>query len=89
MGSLIKKKREKVKAIFDRHGYDISEEVFISFFKLMYAEDWELIQEKWYDEEKNTPPGKKHSMPHPDIYMHEMYRNWSGRSKEENWKSRR
>lgn len=52
---------------------------FIVKFKELYESDWILIQEKYLEEERNTEPGKKHPMPHPDIYMKEMYRNFKKR----------
>ena len=75
MGSFIKHKKEKVKQVFRILGSDYNEEDFISTFKKLYPEDWQKIQEVWSYEEKGTPPGKRHPMPHPDIHMKEMYRN--------------
>ena len=34
-------------------------------------------------EEADTPPGKKHPMPPPEVYMKEMYRNCCRRWREE------
>ena len=68
-------KKEKVKQVFQILGSDQSEEDFINTFKRLYPEDWQKIQEVWSYEEKCTPPGKRHPMPHPDVYMKEMYRN--------------
>ena len=79
MGSLIHRKRKKMLSIFEHNGFDITEDVFIDEFKRMYPEDWLLIQRKWSDEEAVTHPGKKHPMQPPDVYMKEMFRNWSNR----------
>ena len=83
MSTLIQRKKDKVQRIFDCYGYDISEENFIRQFQLAYPSDWKRIQQKWTSEEESTQPGKRHSMQHPDVYMHEMYRNWSQRYRRE------
>lgn len=75
MGSFVNRKKEKILSVFRAVGQDVNEQSFIETFKLMYPEDWKLIQERWELEERNTPPGKKHPMQHPDVYMKEMYRN--------------
>ena len=75
MGSFIRYKKEKLKQVFQILGSDHTEEDFINTFKRLYPEDWLKIQEVWSNEEKGTPPGKRHPMPHPDVYMKEMYRN--------------
>ena len=71
----IRRKKEKISAVFEAVGTDADEESFIAAFKQMYPNDWTLINERWQLEEDSTPPGKKHSMQHPDVYMKEMYRN--------------
>ena len=76
MGSFIKWKKQKILSVFDALGENHTEESFIETFKSMYPADWQLIQDKWAEEEKNTPIGKKHPMPEPNKYMKEMYRNW-------------
>lgn len=75
MSSFIKYKKKKVNHIFQIFGEDHTETDFINMFKSLYPDDWQKIQEVWLYEEQNTPPGKKHPMPHPEIYMKEMYRN--------------
>ena len=74
-GSFIKQKKEKIKKVFTILGSDYTEDIFISTFKTLYPEDWQKVQEVWLYEEQCTPPGKRHPMPHPDVYMKEMYRN--------------
>ena len=75
MGSLVSRKKEKVLAIFAALGPELNEQSFIEAFKQMYPEDWQRINDRWQQEEQTTPPGKKHPMQHPDVYMMEMYRN--------------
>lgn len=60
MSCFISRKKDKITAVFTRVGLDASEEDFISTFILMYPKDWVRINEKWLEEESNTPPGKKH-----------------------------
>ena len=52
-------------------------------FKEEWPDDWKKIVEKFELEEANTPAGKKHPMPEPEVYMKEMYRNCSRRWREE------
>ena len=75
MSCLISRKKDKVAAVFAELGTEADEENFIATFKQMYPKDWILINERWQLEEDSTPPGKKQSMQHPDVYMKEMYRN--------------
>ena len=75
MSCFINRKKEKIQAVFSELGSSEDEAHFISLFKEMYPNDWKLICEKWRSEEDTTPPGKKHPMQHPDVYMKEMYRN--------------
>lgn len=75
MSCFISRKKDKIATVFTRIGPGADEETFISTFKQVYPKDWIRINEKWLEEENNTPPGKKHPMQHPDVYMKEMYRN--------------
>ena len=75
MGCFISRKKEKVAIVFKKVGFDADEGTFIAAFKRLYPNDWLKINERWQLEEDNTPPGKKHPMQHPDVYMKEMYRN--------------
>lgn len=75
MTSFIKYKKKKVKHVFQILGEEHTETDFINMFKSLYPDDWQKIQEVWLYEEQSTPPGKKHPMQHPGIYMKEMYRN--------------
>lgn len=78
MGSFINRKKEKIFRVLNELDF-VSEEAFISKFKEMYPDDWKRIWSKWQEEENDTPPGKRHPMQHPDVYMKEMYRNFSKR----------
>jgi len=75
MGSFIKFKKAKIENVFKNTGSNCSEEEFVTTFKLLYPDDWLKIQDFWLNEERCTPPGKKHPMPDPETYMKEMYRN--------------
>ena len=75
MSCFISRKKDKISAVFEAVGTDADEETFIGAFKKLYPHDWLRINERWQLEEDSTPPGKKHSMQHPDVYMKEMYRN--------------
>ncbi len=79
MSCFINRKKDKIFAVLEAVGTDADEESFIVAFKKLYPHDWLKINERWQLEEDNTPPGKKHSMQHPDVYMKEMYRNHSPR----------
>ncbi len=74
MSAVIVKKEEKVGKVFEALGGDASEENFIEKFKEMYPEDWERVNAKYNKEERHTKPGKSHPMPHPDIYMKNLYK---------------
>jgi len=75
MPALVVKKEEKVDAVFAALGSEITEKAFIDKFKEMYPKDWGRIQAKFAEEERKTKPGKPHPMPHPDVYMRNMYKN--------------
>ena len=75
MTSFIKYKKKKANRVFEKLGDNFTESAFIESFKILYPDDWQRIQDIWAYEEKVTPKGKKHPMPHPDVYMKEMYRN--------------
>ncbi len=75
MGSFLIRKKDKIATVFAEIGKNADEESFIATFKQMYPNDWMMINERWEAEENDTPPGKKHPMQHPDVYMKEMYRN--------------
>lgn len=73
-GSVVVKKDEKVKKIFDEYGLDISEEKFIEVFKSKYPQDWENIKNRYIDEERKTKEGKSHPMPEPRKYLSNTYK---------------
>jgi hypothetical protein len=79
MPSLINRKKDKAFHVLEVLGDSCSESEFIEKFKELYASDWKLIQQTYEEEEHNTKPWKNHPMPHPDIYMKEMYRNFKNR----------
>ena len=69
MGTLISRKKDKAFAIFKVLESNLNEEFFITLFKESYAEDWQIIIDQYEKEESQTKPGKRHPMPHPDIYI--------------------
>lgn len=73
MPALVVKKEEKVAAVFAALGENTTETAFVEKFKEMYPKDWERIKAKYSEEERKTKPGKIHPMPHPDVYMKNMY----------------
>jgi len=75
MGNLINRKKEKAFSIYKQLGQNASENAFVQLFKSLYPNDWNRIVEKYREEERETVFGKRHPMPHPDIYMKNMYRN--------------
>ena len=75
MGTLVSRKKEKAFAIFELLETNLSEDAFIALFKMKYEKDWQKIIEQFEKEERQTKPGKRHPMPHPDIYMKNLYRN--------------
>jgi hypothetical protein len=77
--SLIKRKREKAYSIFEALGEFCTEDSFIERFKELYEKDWILIQNHFEKEVQNAMPGKKQPMPHPDVYMKEMYQHFKNR----------
>ncbi len=82
MACFISKKKDKILSVFKELGSNHTEESFIALFKELYPQDWIRINEKWTEEEQNTPLGKRHPMQHPDIYMKEMYRNWKNKAEQ-------
>ena len=72
--SVIPKKKEKVKHIFELMDNNPSEELFIDLFIKNYPKDWENIKRTYYSEERKSK-GKSHPMPEPYKYMSNMYKN--------------
>lgn len=73
--TVVVKKEEKVAKVFEALGDTRSETDFIQKFIEMYPKDWERINKVYQEEERNTKPGKSHPMPHPNVYMRNMYKN--------------
>lgn len=83
MGNLINRKRTKAFALLDELDMNADEASFTALFKQRHPADWVRITQKFEEEERSTPAGKRHPMPDPDRYMREMYRNFSKRWKAE------
>ena len=74
MPAVVVKKEEKIEAVFQALGENVSEENFVSKFKEMYPKDWQRVVSNYEKEERKTKPGKSHPMPSPDVYMRNMYK---------------
>lgn len=73
-GSVIIKKEEKLKAVFNEIKKEINEENFKNKFKEMFPEAWDRIIRKYNEYEKITKPNKSHPMPEPDRYLSNLYK---------------
>ena len=72
--SVVVKKEEKVKHIFDLLGDDLTEENFKEKFKSIYPKDWQRIISTYNKHERKTKTGKKHPMPNPEKYLSNMFK---------------
>lgn len=74
--AVFSKKEEKVNAIFEAMENINDKQEFKNKFKAMYPDDWNKVKvkAKFNKEERDTKPGKNHPMPHPDIYLSNMYK---------------
>lgn len=76
---MIRRKREKAYSVFEALGEFCTQDSFSDKFKEFYEKDWIIICNHYEEEIRNTKPGKKHPMPHPDIYIKEMYQHFKDR----------
>lgn len=72
--AVIIKKSEKAKMVIDAMTNQADIEEFKTLFKKMYPDDYAKIEKAYRDEERNDKKGKGHPMPHPDIYLSNMYK---------------
>ena len=75
--SVVVKRAEKAKAVFELMGKDCSEQAFKENFKELYPKDWQRIIKVYNDHEKKDTKGKGHPMPNPEKYLTEMYKTYS------------
>lgn len=71
--AVVAKKEEKVEKIFELLGYECTLEEFTDKFKELYAKEWQKIVNAFEEHEKKDKKHKGHPMPHPDLYMKNMY----------------
>ena len=72
--SVIPKKEQKVKAVFDaiQNLDDMAE--FKAEFKRMFPNDWERVKKVYAEHERRDVKGKGHPMPEPEQYLNNMYK---------------
>ena len=75
MSSVVVKKEEKVKAVFEAMSNLNDMEEFKTKFKTMYPKEWVHIQSVYLKEERADTKHKGHPMPHPEKYLENMYKN--------------
>jgi hypothetical protein len=71
--SVVVKKEEKVRKIFEEIGSDCSLNEFTEKFLKDYPSDWDRINKVYNQHERKDVKGKGHPMPEPDQYMKNMY----------------
>lgn len=72
--SVVIKKDEKVKSIFEIIGENASLADFKNKFIEMYPKDWERIQQTYKNHERKDAKHKGHPMPKPEKYIENMYK---------------
>lgn len=77
--SVIPKKEEKIKSIFDELGSNCTEEAFVQKFKEKFPKDWERVQTRYREHEQRDVKCKGHPMPTPHQYMKNMYNTWKNK----------
>ena len=72
--SVIPKKEEKMKAVFDamQNKEDFNE--FKDAFKKLYPADWKRVITRYNEHEREDTKGKGHPMPAPEKYLSNMYK---------------
>lgn len=72
--AVITKKDEKAKAVIERLINPDDMDEFKKLFKELYPDDFAKIQMTFFKEERKDKKGKGHPMPHPDIYLSNMFK---------------
>lgn len=72
--SVVVKKEEKVKSVFDEMTNIDDMQEFKRLFKEKYPSDWERIIKTYNKHERRDTKGKGHPMPEPEIYLNNMYK---------------
>lgn len=72
--SVIVKKDEKVKSVFEamQNIDDVNE--FKQLFISMYPNDWKRVQQRYMEHEERDTKRKGHPMPEPEQYLVNMYK---------------
>lgn len=72
--SVIVKKEEKVKTVFEtmKNIDDVNE--FKQLFKSLYPTDWERVKQRYNQHERRDTKGKGHPMPEPEKYLTNMFK---------------
>ncbi|MGS0763383.1 hypothetical protein [Syntrophomonas curvata] len=74
--SIVPKKEEKIKAIFDVMTDKSSLEEFKTKFKEMFPKDWQRIIARYNEHEKRDTKRKGHPMPNPEKYLQNMFNTY-------------
>ena len=72
--SVIVKKKEKVKKVFESMNDVDDREEFKRIFKEMYPSSWENVVQRYNEHEIRDKKGKGHPMPKPEIYLDNMFK---------------
>lgn len=72
--SVIVKKEEKIKSVFEamKNIDDMNE--FKQLFKSMYPKDWDKVKQRYNQHERRDTKGKGHPMPKPEQYLTNMFK---------------
>jgi len=77
--SVIPKKEEKVKSVFQAMIEKSSLDEFKVKFKEMYPRDWERIISRYNEHERRDTKQKGHPMPEPEQYLKNMFNIYKGK----------
>ena len=74
--SVLPKKEEKMKAVFEAMEDKADFNDFQTTFKKLYPADWERIIKRYNEHERRDTKGKGHPMPPPEKYLSNMYKTY-------------
>lgn len=74
--AVITKKDEKIAAVVQILGENLSAETFILKFRELHPKDWDRVEKAYRDHERRTKPGKSHPMPKPDQFLRNALNVW-------------
>lgn len=85
--SVVVKKDEKVRSIFNEFGLEITLNDFKRIFKERYPKEWKNINDTFNRHEAKQKPGKKrHPMPHPEKYLENAFKVYKKKLEQEKFK---